>query len=183
MVILKKRGIIITVASVACAAIIAALVQYGYIEYLLDSRKIAHSNKSNYVVVTLSIGPNSLLKKPYNSIVQIKFDKTITENTFRVIRLPYNWFVAKDRTYDDIIIKGKTRTLSDNEYDTLLEALRNSDFESIQREIDNILVCDGNSTYITVREDDVAYSVGGPSAEYIDKRFKDLMDNILELLE
>jgi len=178
---MKKRVIIIAVAAIVCAAVIAALNQYGFIEYLLDSRKIDQSNVSYPVVVTLSIGPNSLLIKPYNWIIQVKSDKTITVNTFRVIRLPHNWFIVKDRSYDDKIIKGKTRTLSDNEYDNLLEALRNSDFESIQREIDSFLVCDGNSTYITVR-DDGAYSVGGPDAEYIDKRFKDLVDYILGLL-
>jgi len=183
MPIMKKRVIIVTVAAIACAAIIAALIQYGFIEYLLDSGKIDHSNKSYSVVVTLSIGPNSLLIKPYNRIIQVKSDKTITVNTFRAIRLPHNWFIVKDRSYDDKIIKGKTRTLSDDEYDTLLEALRNSDIESMQREIESILVADGNSTYITVREDDGAYSVGGASAEHIDERFKDIMDYILGLLE
>ena len=180
---MKKNVIIITVAAIVCAAITAALIQYGFLEYLLDSGKIDHSNKSYSIVVTLSIGPNSLLIKPYNRIIQVKSDKTITVNTFRAIRLPHNWFIVKDRSYDDKIIKGRTRTLSDIEYDTLLEALRNSDIESIQREIDSVLVCDGNSTYITVREDDGVYSVGGPIAELIDQRFKDLMDHILGLLE
>ena len=181
---MKKRVIIITVAAIACAAIIAALIQYGYIEYILDSGKIDHSNESYSVVVTLSIGPNGLLIKPYNDIVQVKSDKTITKNTFRVIRLPHNWVLTKSRSYDDKIIKGKTRILSDDEYDTLLEIIRSSDFKSIQREIDNDNNwLDGNATYITVSDGNVSYSVGGHCAEHKDEHFKDLMDNILGLLE
>ena len=181
---MKKRVIIVTVAAIVCAAIIAALIQYGFIEYLLDSGKIDHSNKSYSVVVTLSISPNVLLIKPYDDIVQIKSDKTITENTFRIIRLPHNWILIKGRSYDDRVIKGKTKILSDDEYNTLLEIIRNSDFESIQRGIDNDNNwLDGNATYITVSDGNVSYSVGGQCAEHNDERFKDLMDYILGLLE
>lgn len=175
---MKKRIFILTVAAIACAAIITAFVQYGYFEYLLDSGKIDRASNSHSVVVTLSIGPNALIIKPYEDIFQIKSDKTITENTFRVIQ------GLNNRTYDDKIIKGRIRTLSDDEYDTLLNILRNSDFESIQDEIDNAdLWLDGNSTYISVRDGDGFNIVGGHCAENKDARFKIIMDYILGLLD
>ena len=174
---MKKRIVILIVATIACAAIITALFQYGYFEYLLDSGKIDRTDKDYSVVVTLSIGPNALIIVPYVHIIQIKSDKTITENTFRVIEWPNN------RTYDDKVIKGSTRTLSDDEYDTLLDILRNSDYQSIQREIDIADPwVDGNSTYITVRDGNSNNTVGGHCAEHKDERFKNIMDYVLGLL-
>ena len=96
-------------------------------------------------------------------------------NTFRGVNT---------RSYVDKIIKGKTKTLSDDEYNTLLEILRNSDFESIQNEIDNAaLWLDGYSTYITVRTGNDFDIVGGHCAENKDERFKNIRDYILGLLE
>jgi hypothetical protein len=91
----------------------------------------------------------------------------------------------KARSYDDVIIKGKTRNLSNDEYDMLFEIVRNSDLESIQREIDNMnnQWLDGNSTYITISDESGSLRIGGHCAEHIDERFKDLMNYILGLLE
>ena len=175
---MKKRIFLLAMAAIACAAIITACTRYGYFEYILDSRKIDRTNKSYSDVVTLSIGPNALAIKPYERIIQIKSDKTITDNTFRIIR----WL--KNRMYIDEIIKGRTKTLSDDEYDTLINILRNSDFESIQSKIDNAgPYLDGNSTYITVRDGNGINNVGGHCAEYKDEHFKNIMDYILGLLE
>ncbi len=179
---MKKCGIIISAATITFILIIAALVQFGYFEYFWDSRKIDSTNNDYSVVVTLSIGPNALIIKPYYTIIQIKSDKTITENTFRAIRWKYNPLHI-NRTYDNKIIKGKTRTLSDEEYNDLLKILENSDFGEIQREIDGTLWLDGNSTYITIKDDNGFIVVGGHCAESTDHRFKSIMDYIIGLLE
>jgi len=84
-------------------------------------------------------------------------------------------------SYDEKIIKGETVTISDKAYNTLLDILVNSDFESIQFNIDNILFVDGNSTYITVIDSNGFRSVGGHCAENSDERFEFIMDYILDL--
>ena len=180
---MKKR---ILILAIVCAAIITAFAHYGYFEYILDSGKIDRSNNKDSVVVTLSIGPDALIIKPYDKIIQIKSDKTITENRFRIISRYNNpfRFMPIYRSYDDKIIKGRTRTLSNNDYDTLIDILRNSNFKSIQSEIDNADGwVDGNSTYITVVSDNGLDIVGGHCAECKDERFKSIMDYILGLLE
>ena len=179
---MKKRGIVLSAATIIFILIIAALVQFGYFEYFWDSRKIDSANNDYSVVVTLSIGPDALIIKPYYTIIQIKSDKTITENTFRAIRWKYNP-LRINRTYDDKIIKGQTRTLSDEEYNNLFNILENSDFEEIQREINGTPWFDGNDTYITIKNDNGLTIVGGPCAENTDHRFKCIMDCIIGLLE
>jgi len=174
---MKKRIIILSVAAIICVAIIAVFIRIGYFEYILDGRKIDRSNESHSVVVTLSIGPNVLIIKPYTYIIQIKSDMTITDNTFREVRR------TKNRTFGDKIIKGRTRTLSEDEYDTLLEILRSSDFNSIQHKIDKHCWTDGNYTYISIRDDNGLGMLGGHCAENSDERFKYMMDYILGLLE
>ena len=183
---MKKRIIIIAAVVIICAAFLTVFVQFGYFEYILDSGKIDRNSKDYSVVVTLSIGPNALIIKPYNNIVQVRSDKTVTINTFRVIGWYPNRFasIPVHRTYDDTIIKGKTKNLSDDEYEMLLEILKTSDFTSIQNEIDNATPwLDGNSTYITVREGSNVNKVGGHCAENKDKRFKNIMDCILGFVE
>jgi len=61
--------------------------------------------------------------------------------------------------------------------------LENSDFESIQFNIDSILFLDGNDTYITIIDSTGFRSVGGSCAENADERFEFIMDYILDLLE
>ena len=85
---MKKRIIIIAAVVIICTVILAVFVQFGYYEYILDSGKIDRNSKDYSVVVTLSIGPNALIIKPYNNIVQVRSDKTVTINTFRVITTP-----------------------------------------------------------------------------------------------
>ena len=182
---MKKCIIVLasTVAAIACITIIVVFIQYGYFEYILDIWKIDRTEKSYSVVVTLSIGPNALTIKPYSDVIQIKSNKTITENTFREIRWPNDRFISI-RYYGDKIIKGKTTTLSDDEYDTVLNILRNSDFESIQSNIDDAEPwLDGNSTYITTKDGNTFNIIGGHCAENKDKRFKYIMEYILGLLE
>ena len=176
---MKKRIFILAAAAIIiCAVIITDFIKYGYLEYMLDSRKIDRASENYSDVVTLLIGPHVLIKKPYVEIVQIKSDKTVTVNTFRVIR------GSNNRDYTDKIIKGETRTLSDDEYNTLLEILRNSDFESTQNEIENdISWVDGYSTYLIVRAGNDFDIVGGHCADGKDECFKNIMDYILGLLE
>jgi hypothetical protein len=60
---------------------------------------------------------------------------------------------------------------------------RNSDFNSIQSEIDNApLYVDGNSTFISIRDGNDFYSIGGHCAENKDIRFRNIMDHILGLM-
>jgi len=180
---MKKRIIILSALTIFLIILTTALIQYGYFEYILDNRKIDRENKDFTAVVTLSIGPNALIINPHYTIIQIRSDKTITENTFREIRWEYNPLHIS-RTYDDKIIKGKTRTLSDKEYDSLIDVLKTSDFGEIQREIDSAaLYLDGNSTYITIRDENGFSEVGGHCAENKDHRFKSMMDYICGLLE
>ena len=71
--IFKKRIFILAAAAaIICAVIITDFMKYGYFEYLLDSRKIDRASEDYSDVVTLLIGPNVLIKRPYVEIVQIK---------------------------------------------------------------------------------------------------------------
>ena len=179
----KKRIIIFSIVICIFIVIVSGLIRFGYIEYLLDNRKIDRSGEDYSVVVTLTIGAHVLAINPHDTIVQIRSDKTITENTFREIRWEYNpWRIY--RTYDDQIIRGRSRTLLDDEYNTILEILRNSDFESIQSKIDSAgIYLDGNSTYISVRDRESLIIVGGHCAEGKDERFQSIVNHILNLLE
>ena len=150
----------------------------------MDSANIDGTIENHSVVVTLSVDPHSLIIKPYYEIVQIKSDKTITEHAFRQLTGLITRLASC--LYTDKIINGRTRTLSEDEYDTFIELLRNSDINSIQSEIDNAppyLDLDGHSAYITVKDGDDFYTFGGHCAGSKDIRFRNLMDHILGLVE
>ena len=177
---MKKRVFIIVIVIFACTAVIIDFFSFGYLEHIFDNTKIDRSKTSYSKVITLSIGPHGLAPIQYENIIQIKSDKTITENTFRVIRRVIR--ETNNRTYDDKIIRGKSRVLSDDEYNRLLSTLGYSDFESIQNGIDNGgMYLDGNSTYITIKDESSFIIIGGHCAEYKDKRFDVLMNYILDL--
>jgi len=186
---MKKKYIFIAVAAITFTAVLAVLYHYGYIEYIIDSGKIDRSKSSHSTVVTLQIGYPVLIKKPYDNIIQIKSDKTITENTFRVIKLRLlstrTMYPPPRRSYNDLIIKGKTRILSDSDYDSVIDMLRKSDFESIQTEIDNpdALWLDGNSTYISFMDDNEFHVIGGHCADGKSERFLDIMNSIIGISE
>ena len=117
---MKKRIIILSALTIFLFILITAFIQYGYFEYILDNRKIDRENKDFSAVVTLSIGPNALIMNPHYTIIQIRSDKTITENTFRAIRWEYNplhitttQVTVQDATHDDrtaaILFNGGVR--------------------------------------------------------------------------